>query len=122
MLFSRVLLTALVPVGLLADDARRTAPVPELDLDALLAKHNLALVPRSDLTDALTELNALLRKNHQRDVRVPLYPRQNSTGPGSGSDSGSRPGSGTGSGSGSGSGPGPNAIIDLPGLGAICAC
>ena len=64
MLFSKLLIAALAPVSLLADSPPAVASEPELDLDALLAKHNLALVPRSDLTEVLTELNGLLKKNH----------------------------------------------------------
>ncbi|RYP65107.1 hypothetical protein DL769_006429 [Monosporascus sp. CRB-8-3] len=47
---------------LLANSAPRTPSTPELELDALLGKHTLALAPRLYLTDALTKLDVLLRK------------------------------------------------------------
>ncbi|KAG5913847.1 hypothetical protein E4U61_006373, partial [Claviceps capensis] len=52
-----------MPLGLVADERPGSQSPPELDLDQILAKHNLALVPRSDLSEALTELNGLLKKN-----------------------------------------------------------
>ncbi|EGX90667.1 hypothetical protein CCM_07087 [Cordyceps militaris CM01] len=53
------------------------------NLDEILAKHNLALVPRSQLTDTLTELTALLKRQEHHDRVDPristLFRRQNAT-------------------------------------------
>ncbi|KAG6282652.1 hypothetical protein E4U48_003487 [Claviceps purpurea] len=63
MRFSSFFVASLMPLGLVADDRPGSRSSPELDLDQILAKHNLALVPRSDLSEALTELNGLLKTN-----------------------------------------------------------
>ncbi|KAG5953946.1 hypothetical protein E4U58_000257 [Claviceps cyperi] len=63
MRFSSFFVASLMPLGLVADGRPGSRSPPELDLDQILAKHNLALVPRSDLSEALTELNGLLKTN-----------------------------------------------------------
>lgn len=81
---STLLMAALAPVRLLADNAPFTVspPGPELNLDEYLAKNNLAIVPRDELTEALSELTSLLReqKAQQQRPRVALKRRQNGTG------------------------------------------
>src|SRR4051812_22003181 len=88
MRFSTLLVTALAPAGLFAESV--DLGLDPAALDALLAKHNLAIVPRSELTDALTELNSLLRRSQAQQLRTPIYPRQNNK-----NETGSRPGSGS---------------------------
>lgn len=83
---STLLLAAFAPVGLLADNAPFTVspPGPELNLEEYLAKNNLAIVPRDELTEALSELTSLLReqKAQQQRPRVSLKRRQNGEGNG----------------------------------------
>ncbi|KAL2130259.1 hypothetical protein VTI74DRAFT_6698 [Chaetomium olivicolor] len=88
MRFSKLLLAASAPIGLLARGYSDQLSPGELV--ALLEKHNLAIVPKSELTDALTELNALLKSQRvqPRDFG-PKFARQNITTTSSGSDSGS---------------------------------
>ena len=76
MRFSKLFLT-LLPFGFVS---ARTVSSPELsgELVQLLEKHNLALVPRSELTDALKELNTLLKSNVIPRAPV-LVRRQNGT-------------------------------------------
>src|SRR5690242_3701246 len=76
MRFSKLFLT-LVPFSFVS---ARTVSSPELsgELVQLLEKHNLALVPRSELTDALKELNTLLKSNAIPRAPV-LVRRQNGT-------------------------------------------
>jgi len=80
MRFSKLFLASLAPAGLLADASKADR---ELDLDEYLARHNLALVPRSDLTEVLAELHGLLKKKNgtpQQRGSVPrLWARQNMT-------------------------------------------
>jgi hypothetical protein len=85
MRFSKLFVAALALVGLLAQDPRAARSLyPDVDLStaelvALLEKHNLAIVPKSELTDALTELNALLKANRIQPRQVPHFKRQNTT-------------------------------------------
>ncbi|UZP43190.1 hypothetical protein NXS19_011006 [Fusarium pseudograminearum] len=89
MRFFKLFLATLASFSLAAPEAPRTVSSPELsgELVQLLEKHNLALVPRSELTDALKELNTLLKSNAFPRAPV-LIRRQNSTA-GGGSKSGS---------------------------------
>ena len=124
MLFSKLFLAALAPVGLLADSVPGAAPDSDLDLDALLAKHNLVLVPRSDLAEVLTELNGFLKKSHIQQRNAPLYPRQSNgtgnSGGSSGSDNDNSQGSGSGQNNDQNSGQGLDLDLpDIPGLGDL---
>ena len=77
MRLDKLLTTALLPASLVLSASPNNIVVPQLELQLveLLEKHNLALVPRSDLTDALKELNVLLKSE---SLRPPiLYKRQN---------------------------------------------
>lgn len=95
----------MAPVAIIATGQRTQSP-PEApleakiedllkrdNLDEILARHNLALVPRSQLTDTLTELTALLKRQQEQDRVDPrishLLRRQNATNPNSGSSSSS---------------------------------
>ena len=49
------------------------------NLDDILAKHNLALVPRSELTSTLSELTLLLKETRSDTHKLPLFSRQNGT-------------------------------------------
>lgn len=96
MRFSKILLAVSAPVGLLArDSSDQLAPG---EFVALLEKHNLAIVPKSELTEALTELNAPLKSQRiQPQHFAPKFARQNGTTTSSDSGSGSNSGSGSSS-------------------------
>ncbi|KAL2161765.1 hypothetical protein VTH06DRAFT_7548 [Thermothelomyces fergusii] len=100
MRFSTLLVAASAPVGLLARES-----VDQLspgELVAFLEKHNLAVVPKSELTDALTELTALLRSQQQQQQQqqrrrlLHVFRRDNGTANTSGQGAGGGGGGGGG--------------------------
>ncbi|KAJ6787668.1 hypothetical protein PWT90_10359 [Aphanocladium album] len=101
MRWSTLLAGVVAPVAFVAATTPTQSP-PEFsiedllqknNLDEVLAKHNLAIVPRSQLTDTLTELTALLKRQEHYDRVDPrvstLLRRQNATNANSGDKGGS---------------------------------
>ena len=76
MRFHHFLTASLQPASLAFRGSSPSAAAPEFEdhLIQLLERHDLALVPRSELTDVLKELNGLLKREK---LETPLYKRQN---------------------------------------------